>query len=873
MLELLNLSKCYKENNSDGFNLKNINLHFGNVGLVAIVGKSGSGKTTLLNAMSTLDKLSTGQIIVNGNIVGQDIDVNTYRKKCISFIFQRNNLFSNRNVYNNVILPLKINNMAVDKEKVSYILKSLGLNDLANKKVKKLSGGQEQRVAIARALIKDTPIIFADEPTANLDDMNSDKIFAILREIARTKLVILVSHDIERCYKNAERIIELEDGNVIKDIQRKVNDMNDLIEIDENGKINEDIIAELNAKKRKLAIGEEHKFSQTKISQDITVAKAIYAKSKKINFKNLLSLTFESIKGSKLKVVLMVAVCSLLIACTGLSVLVSSYEQSTATAISFSKNPTSELIIKQGKYDHYGNLTKEVGKLSEESLSYLKANYDADSLIIKNVSGLNISISGIENQELTPTSINGVIEITEQDLDLMEYKLMNFPYVDVNNPEMNSRFPLTGMPVPIEDGNTLMVNEVVITDYLAFVMYKEYFGIDLENLPETGDANKSKLEEFLHSGFEREFLKYQILYFLPNNLRVVGILDTGYKSKYLNILEGDYALTDYLFKEFVNEISGCHSYVYSGEGFASTCYTNNVNGEFQYVTTSSSIYNNYKNNGMITYIGDHNGILGEGEVLLDIQAFKQYTGETFDPNSTTPYKFHNSYDNVDFSNLKIVGAVDTRQSQEFVPYGLIVNQEFLKLIGENNSYNVGVRIKLDDNADIKSLFNYLEKNGMYAQIPNEQPITIVSNAINNLKSIFLPIMIILILLSILILGVFLCVNIIGKKYDNGIYRSFGASLLDTVKYLVFETITYLLLIVFLSTLLLYFFTAVVNEILLIAIGGYNVALFDGIVFLYSSSLPYIVLVLGTIGIGALLVVYPLIKISRISPTESIRRAD
>lgn len=81
MLELLNLSKCYKENNSDGFNLKNINLHFGNVGLVAIVGKSGSGKTTLLNAMSTLDKLSTGQIIVNGNIVGQDIDVNTYRKK------------------------------------------------------------------------------------------------------------------------------------------------------------------------------------------------------------------------------------------------------------------------------------------------------------------------------------------------------------------------------------------------------------------------------------------------------------------------------------------------------------------------------------------------------------------------------------------------------------------------------------------------------------------------------------------------------------------------------------------------------------------------------------------------------------------------
>ena len=225
MLKLENVSKFYYNKGiiASGFTKVNLELKIGE--FVAIIGESGSGKSTLLNVISGLDSYEEGEMYVNGKETShyQEKDFEEYRRKYIANIFQEFNLINSYTVYQNVELVLLLNGYKKHKvkKKILDIIDKVGLTKFKNTKVSKLSGGQKQRVAIARAMVKDTPIIVADEPTGNLDSESAKEIIELLKKVAKDKLVVVVTHNIEQIEDVATRIIKMHDGRIVQNIEKK----------------------------------------------------------------------------------------------------------------------------------------------------------------------------------------------------------------------------------------------------------------------------------------------------------------------------------------------------------------------------------------------------------------------------------------------------------------------------------------------------------------------------------------------------------------------------------------------------------------------------------------------------------------------------
>lgn len=221
MLELKNINKSYKTGNFVQHALKNVNLSFRKNEFVAILGPSGSGKTTLLNIIGGLDRYDSGDLIINGKSTKKfkATEWDSYRNNCVGFIFQSYNLISHISVLENVEMALTLSGYKRKnkKEKALEALEKVGLKDHAYKKPNQLSGGQMQRVAIARSLVNDPDIILADEPTGALDSATSVQIMNLIKEIAKDKLVIMVTHNPELAKDYANRIIEFKDGEILSD--------------------------------------------------------------------------------------------------------------------------------------------------------------------------------------------------------------------------------------------------------------------------------------------------------------------------------------------------------------------------------------------------------------------------------------------------------------------------------------------------------------------------------------------------------------------------------------------------------------------------------------------------------------------------------
>ena len=221
MLELKDIRKQYGEGDSVVHALSGVDLKFRENEFVSILGASGCGKTTMLNIIGGLDRYTSGDLIINGKSTKdfKDADWDSYRNHSIGFVFQSYNLIPHQTVLSNVELALTLSGVskAERRKRAKEALEKVGLGDQIHKKPNQMSGGQMQRVAIARALVNNPDILLADEPTGALDTVTSVQIMDLLKEVAREKLVIMVTHNPDLASEYSTRIVKLSDGNVIDD--------------------------------------------------------------------------------------------------------------------------------------------------------------------------------------------------------------------------------------------------------------------------------------------------------------------------------------------------------------------------------------------------------------------------------------------------------------------------------------------------------------------------------------------------------------------------------------------------------------------------------------------------------------------------------
>lgn len=218
MVETRALKKYYKLGDNTVKALDDINFRVREQEFVAIIGKSGSGKGTLLHMLGGLDVPTSGEVCIAGrNIAGMNREELTiFRRRKVGFIFQSYNLVQDLNVYENIVLPVKLDGKRVDRDFVEEIIQLLQLEDKKAALPGTLSGGQQQRVAIARALAAKPQIILADEPTGNLDSMTSHEVMGLLKVVAKryAQTIILITHD-QDIAQMADRIVRIEDGRII----------------------------------------------------------------------------------------------------------------------------------------------------------------------------------------------------------------------------------------------------------------------------------------------------------------------------------------------------------------------------------------------------------------------------------------------------------------------------------------------------------------------------------------------------------------------------------------------------------------------------------------------------------------------------------
>lgn len=214
------IKKYYGKEDSLVKAVDGITLEIENSKFTVIIGTSGSGKSTLLHCLAGLDKPTDGSVFLNEKSLYDlnDDDLSKIRRQEFGFIFQSFNLIPVLNVYDNIILPIQLDGKKEDKEYIMNIIQRIGLEEQLKKFPNELSGGQQQRVAIARALSNKPAIIFADEPTGNLDSKTTEEVMSLLKSTVSelNQTLLMITHD-ENIAKQADRVITISDGKIISD--------------------------------------------------------------------------------------------------------------------------------------------------------------------------------------------------------------------------------------------------------------------------------------------------------------------------------------------------------------------------------------------------------------------------------------------------------------------------------------------------------------------------------------------------------------------------------------------------------------------------------------------------------------------------------
>ncbi len=735
--------------------LNNVSFSLPSKGLVFVVGKSGSGKSTMLNLLGGLDSLTSGEINVFGNQLNEysESELYSFRSNIVGFVFQDFHLLDDLTVADNVRLSLRL--MAEDDdERVEKALESVELLEYKDRYPRELSGGQQQRVAIARALVKNPDVIFADEPTGNLDSNTTEQIIKLIKEISKEKLVVVVSHNLFDAYEYADRIIELSEGRIINDLV--INEKyENAVEVKDNKVIipmlkrfkQDELDSLLSICKRDEILKIEqsnNKFKQKEQKEEPLQAKVPQKKTKGLSFFN--SVKFSAMFGKRRIVgfLLSAILASILICVLSLAQSIANFDAKSMAVDSMTEG--SVYAVRKDLDTLSGQVHARV--ITDEDFAKIKQASPNAKLYKLYMSGLYINGYTIGYQKV-PTITQSGLHIVETSGTLEtneEYakKLLRLDNLDIYRCSVEQN---TG--------------GIYITDFVAdsFIFYGK-----AENYDEILGQQFEGSNDYWPDGY------------------VNGIINTSYKEKYegvidqINSMTKESPLTEEIisFLDYVNQALAI-SY-YFGDNYKEISSANIYEGN--YVYTRNFFVNGVDASSTISYIscGSYfDCVLGDNEVFMDVEAYNKIFGTEYTYGNCDTFVPHAiSFLSSDFNNEVIY-------SKQMTVAGIGKCKGGNMLLADNVFYEYKEKMfhcygVYADGEDVSGFINYTMDNG-YSNISLKMSaIQTMSQAVETFNKFFEFIAMILVCACVFIITSFGVKNIKSKMYEAGVMKALGCKL-------------------------------------------------------------------------------------------------
>ncbi len=849
MIELKKIKKEYKIKKKKVQALDNVSLLLPNRGMISILGASGSGKSTLLNIIGGLDSYDSGEMFVDGESTKSfsEKEYAKYRNSYVGFIFQEFCLIEEYTVYENIALVEQLQKGKENQGHIKELLKKIGLEGYENRKIYELSGGQKQRVGIARILVKEPRIILADEPTGALDRKTGKEVMDLLKEISKEILVVFVTHNREYALEYGERIIELEDGKIIKD---------------------------------------------TKEQQEIEKEKIEYkSKEAKLPFKYAFKLGRKLLTHHKIRLSISILLMTLSSMFLIYAYFIFGYDvDEQHFAILKNKNIDTIVINKMQHgekivYNHFFPMHKD-------DKDYIQSKLNSPSYPLYEID---------ENPDVAPFfNINVYIQEDmfndpkEEPTDLYTNNHMILKFVELE--EVDKKLPIEEEVI----GKYPIYNqEIMISNYVADLMIK--YGI-YEYKKDSVYYPKS-YEELVNSSKLFQFGSY-------NSCKIVGIIDYDLRpyeelKKYIfgdwdHIPESIFEM----YQELYNNQRQLYNKVYMSQAFIKNMkYPDNreIDSDHNVIELKMDDQNligiDYIREPVTYYDGKEwkkIDTLKDNEVLVNISAFydnysyalqsyvskypdrpieevkkefflqklptKKVIGEelrleiyenTWDFGMY--FKRKENYDKV-YTNLKIIGIIDTTSS-----YSNLVSKNLLKEYQKEYFSLKRILVYESDSKKLKEIFHTFPYEGDYV-INSIYSTESIYHVFLGVKDMIILLFLVFLLLSFALISNFMMSNVLDYKKNIGILRALGATRKDIFKIFLIQII----ILVF----ILFFFNLIGMKIATIYL-SYMYSTPEAFTFYYNMRILLLLLCYLIISI-TIVSILPILKITKLKPVEAIR---
>ena len=872
MIKINNLNKIY-ENKSDEpvVALRDINITLPDKGMVFVVGKSGSGKSTLLNLLGSLDKVTSGDIIIDNMVINKmnEDDLSAYRSSYVGFIFQDYCLIDSLNVEENIRLSLDLNEID-NSELIDNTLELVGLEGFNKRYPKTLSAGQKQRTAIARGYIKKPKLLLCDEPTGNLDSKTAKQILTLLKELSKNTLVLIVSHNIDDAYLYGDRIIEISDGQ-IKDDLLNTSSSNSYEVVDKKlfinniGQLNQGELDEINEKIKNKQIDSIHSHNELfkKSESQETDMPSYSLKKKKYSFINKLKMAGLFQRKKIISTSIASIISAVIMILFGLCQFFTAFSLNDVMAKTLSSNDQKVFVVKKAYYNNKAKSdinTASLLSISDSDIKTVKeSSYKGDIYTLYNYS-MPISMKYWMLQ--TETTINdstnlknfylqeiyGVLPVKET---LLKQVFGNYTYVgNLNDKE----------------------NGIIITDYIADSIL--YYRSD----------TFTSYEDIL--GYYKNGTNSSYAY-------INAIINTGYRSKYLGLLNKFVIYNEDPSKVSMESIMMSNDYLHFYEdvkNYLGVAYSLNEN--FLEVSNNIESRNFARfDSAKVAFPDGSGGYISSAYADIDSKYAYDLPENTLGISLSTFKTMLSLPDNTTLDDVSMYNGstMTLTKYRKYHPNNEVVFEKTVNIKIYETGYfsfiasdDLLTYLRRYDVIPYSFYFDDLKTASDAYMALKEVPFVPFSSyidagiAINNVVMVFNDIFVLiaftLLFGLLLVLAFHTYLNIAQRKTEIGIFKAMGMKNKDISEIFVIQIVFATILIVALFTIGLIVFTRITNNILFDSFMTYlkNPAL-RSISILSFNPIILLVDILAILLINIVVTLIPFFMMKRVKPLNIIRK--